>query len=409
MTQKYPWLWPLLLSPLGLIIPLAPRSGSLFVMLLGVAGIAHCIRRRPSFRWLLTPPVYAMGAFLSYLFLTSFWSTVPERSVEQAFRLTLLTLFGLAGFSMLRSLNDTQKQRVTECLIPALIVGIVTGCIYGLLQYTGVYIRILTDFLGLSDELSIFYAENRLHVAKTMLLTNFAFFAILPWLWNEHKIGALLAYALFFTVCWHSDSQAAFVTCLAGGLIFLALQISFKNAAKIIFVGIVASFIIVIPITQSIFMQTLNANLRKTAISANASADQRIKIYQLFGRMSLEKPLLGHGLMAGVKYDGDLNDTKLQEIHLGIRTPHNIHLQIIFDLGFAGAALFLMSFIWPVWRWYSLDNYGQAFAALFAVNLVLAGSLFNFVIWRSWVPGAAILTFYFLWINATTVKLSDVK
>ena len=44
--------------------------------------------------------------------------------------------------------------------------------------------------------------------------------------------------------------------------------------------------------------------------------------------------------MAGVKYDGDLNDTKLQEIHLGIRTPHNIHLQIIFDLGFAGAALF---------------------------------------------------------------------
>ena len=116
-----------------------------------------------------------MGAFLSYLFLTSFWSTVPERSVEQAFRLTLLTLFGLAGFSMLRSHNDTQKQRVTECLIPALIVGIVTGCIYGLLQYTGVYIRILTDFLGLSDELSIFYAENRLHVAKTMLLTNFAF------------------------------------------------------------------------------------------------------------------------------------------------------------------------------------------------------------------------------------------
>ena len=110
MTQKYPWLLPLLLSPLGLIIPLAPRSGSLFVLLLGVAGIAHCIRRRPSFRWLLTPPVYAMGAFLSYLFLTSFWSTVPERSVEQAFRLTLLALFGLAGFSMLRSLTTHRNN-----------------------------------------------------------------------------------------------------------------------------------------------------------------------------------------------------------------------------------------------------------------------------------------------------------
>ena len=101
--------------------PLSPRSGPLLVLLLGVAGIVHAIHHRPSFRWLRTPPVYALGAFLSYLFLTSFWSTVPERSFEQAFRLTLLAFFGLASFSLVRSLDEHQKQRVTQCLFLCII------------------------------------------------------------------------------------------------------------------------------------------------------------------------------------------------------------------------------------------------------------------------------------------------
>ena len=409
MTRKYPWFLPLLLSPLGLIIPLAPRSGPLFVLLLGMAGIWHFVRKRPSFSWLRTPPVFALGAFLCYLFLSSLWSTVPERSFEQAFRLSLLAFFGLTSFSLVRSLKEHQKERITQCLLPALFVGILTGCLYGLLPYTGAYIRILTDFLGLSTELSSFSGENRLHIAKTMLLTNFAFFAVLPWLWNKSRITTLLAYGLLSAVCWHSDSQTAFVTCFAGGAIFLALQFSFRHAANIILAGIVAAFIIVIPITQSSFMQTLNAEMRKTGIDTKSSLDHRIIIYQLFGKMSLEKPLFGHGLMAGVKYNGDVSDTKLQVIYPGFRTPHNIHLQIIFDIGFVGAVLFLMTFIWPVWRWHSSGNCGQVFAALLAVSLVLAGSLFNFVIWRTWIFGAAILTFYFLWINATAMKLTAGK
>ena len=409
MTRKYPWLLPLLLSPLGLIVPLSPRSGPLFVLLLGLAGIAHCIRHRPSFDWLKTPPFYALAAFLSYLFLTSFWSTVPERSFEQASRLTLLALFGLAGFSLVRSLDNTQKHRVAECLIPAILVGIVTGCIYGLLPYTGGYIRILTDFLGLSPELSSFGGDNRLHIAKTMLLTNFAFFSVLPRLWNKNRIATLLAYGSFFMVCWNSDSQSAIVTCLAGGIAFLALQSSYRHSTKIILAAIVASFIIVIPITQSSLMEALKTEVRKTSVGAKVSFDHRLEIYRLFGKISFEKPLFGHGLTAGVKYKGDVPDTKFQSIYIGHRTPHNVHLQIIFDLGFTGAVLFLMSFIWPVWSWHRSDNYGQTFAALLVISLVLAGSLFNFVIWRSWIPGTAILAFYFLSINPTKTKLSDFR
>ena len=87
---KQPWLLPLLISPLGLIIPIAPRSGPLFVLLLGLVGIAHYLRRKPSLDWMVNKPTAALVIWLFYLFLTGLWSYMPERSFEQAFRISLV-------------------------------------------------------------------------------------------------------------------------------------------------------------------------------------------------------------------------------------------------------------------------------------------------------------------------------
>jgi len=71
MIFQRAYMLPLLLSPLGLLIPLAPRSGPLWVLLLGIVGIVHYVRRRPSLDWLRSPPVYFLGVFLAYLFLST--------------------------------------------------------------------------------------------------------------------------------------------------------------------------------------------------------------------------------------------------------------------------------------------------------------------------------------------------
>ena len=400
MTQRIPWLLPLLLSPLGLIIPTAPRSGPLFVLLLGVAGIAHCIRHRPSFGWLRTPPVYALGAFLSYLFLTSFWSTVPERSLEQAFRLTLLAFFALAGFSLVRSVDDELRKRIIQYLIPALIVGVITGCLYGLLQYTGPYIRILTNILGLSQEFSSFTTENRLHIAKTMLLTNFAFFALYPRLLKKRPTASVAAYGLFLLACWFSDSQSAFVTCLLGGFISVALTNFYKYAAKPIMIVILTSFIVIIPVMQSSYIEIAEEHIKETSLGMKSSLDTRIKIYKLFSSLSQERPLLGHGLMAGVKYKKEAPNTDFDGIYASIRTPHNLHLQIIFDLGAMGAILVLLGLLWPVWQLHSCGNYNLAGRILIVISLVVVSTSFNFVIWRAWIPSAAVLTLFFLLLSS---------
>lgn len=346
MRRTPAWLMPLLLSPLGLIIPIAPRSGPLIVFLLGIAGIVHHIRHRPSLDWLKTKPMAALSAFLVYLLATGLWSETPERSFEQALRLIALAFFGLAGFSLIRSLNEPQKRRLAGCLVPALIVGIVTGCIYGLLQYTGSYIRILTDFLGADPEFAKFWSnDNRLHIAKTMLLTNLAFFALLPWLWQKQKAVSLIAYGVLLTVCFYSDSQSSLVACLAGGSIFFALKLSQTRAPKIIMAAIVASFVLVVPATQSPYLEQVSTAAKSTQLGQSTSPDTRLKVYQLFGALSLKKPIFGHGLMAGVKYENTTADLDYNGVWRGIRTPHNMHLQVIFDLGFIGAGVLLLAFL----------------------------------------------------------------
>lgn len=401
MLTSRPWLTQLLLSPLGLLIPIAPRSGPLIVLLLGVAGGIHYLRHRPSLDWLRSKSVSVLCILLAFLFMTGFWSHVPERSFEQAFRLILLMVFGLAGVSLIRALDDSQKQRLTRCLIPALIVGIVTGCIYGLLQYTGPYIRVLTDFLGASPEFSNFKsADNRLHIAKTMLITNLAFFALLPWLWRVQKIAALLAYAALLAVCTNSDSQSALIAALAGGGIFAATQLSKAFGARLILAGIITSFVLVLPITQFTVMEKITQEIKSTSIGKATSPDMRLRVYGLFGALALKKPALGHGLMSGVKYETKGKQFDYRFVPLSARTPHNFHLQIIFDTGFIGAGLLLLALLWPIWHLLKTGQTQTALSILLPLSVMMSGTLFNFVIWRTWIPGATILSIFFLYLSA---------
>jgi len=397
MIFQRAYMLPLLLSPLGLLIPLAPRSGPLWVLLLGIVGIVHYVRQRPSLDWLRSPPIYFLGVFLAYLFLSTLWSVTPERSFEQAFRLSALAFFGLAAFSLVRSLTAAQRDNVVKCLIPALVIGIVTGSIYGLLQYTGAFVRPLVDFVGFEPAFS-HYNSQRLNIAKTMLVTNLAFFSLLPLLWQRQKALAISAYFIFLAVCFYSDSQSSLVACMAGGAVFALGQTSAKWTPKLTAVALILGLLLVLPLTQS---PTLSVPLTKnlpTVLQQGASVKIRLKVYKFFGDQILTRPILGHGLEAGVKYTAPNID--YQGVAQAIRTPHSILLQALFDLGYLGSALMLLVLLWPIRQIYVMRGPHMATALLLPLCVMIAAALFNFVIWRTWIPGATILAALFMIIHA---------
>lgn len=393
---KHRWFFPLLLSPLGLMIPIAPRSGPLFVLIIGVAGTMRYFRHRPSLDWLERKPMAALAVFCAYLWLTGFWSEMPNRSFEQAFRLCLLFLFGLAGYSLIRSLGDAQKERLATCITPALVVGIVTGCVYGLLQHTGPYIRYVTDIFGASPEFSDFRsADNRLHIAKSMLVTNFAFFAVLPSIWRKQKTIAVLAYAALITVCYHSDSQSSLIAALAGGTVFSVFVLLRVLGAKLILAAIIASFVFVLPITQPSLLMKVYEEIKTTPLGKAAGSDVRVHVYTLFNQLTLERPWLGHGLMSGVKYKTS-HSAHNYPANLPAHSPHNFQLQILFDTGFVGAGLLLLALLWPIWSLLKKGQLQTAICILLPLSVMIGGTLFNFVVWRTWIPSATILTIFFL-------------
>lgn len=397
MIFKWRFLWPLFISPLGLLIPLAPRSGPLWVLLLGIAGLIHYLRYRPSVDWLRSTPIYVLGAFLTYASLSAFWSVTPERSFEQAFRLSALAFFGLAAISLLQSINASQSMRLVGYLLPGLIIGIVTGSCYGLLQYTAAYLEPLVEFLGFGSEI-IQFKYQRLNIAKVMLVSNLAFFAMLPWLWQRQKTIAILAHLAFLTVCFYSDSQSSFVACIAAGTVFYLSKISAKWVIRLFSTTVIAGFLLTVPLTQSSTVNEAVHNYAPSFLTENASVKLRLKIYQFFGEQALTRPALGHGLEAGVKYVAP--GINYQNIPEKVRTPHSVFLQIIFDLGYLGAALTLLVLLLPIRQIYISRGPHVAAALLLPICVVMAGTLFNFVIWRTWILGAAVLAVLFILIQA---------
>lgn len=404
MIFKKTHLLPFLLSPLGLLIAIAPRSGPLLVLLLGLAGIIHYIRHRPPLNWLNTPATYLLLVFLAYLFLTSLWSMTPERSMEQAFRWSILTFFGLAAFSLVRSLRVAQKKRVMECLLPALFVGIISGCIFGLLQYTGSYIRTIEELFMSGSDFSNFDTNNRRHIAKSLLLTNLAFFAILPWLWQKQKMVAVAAFLALCAVCFHSDSQSSFVTCVIGGVVFLLVKFNSNWGTRAIVTGIIASFLIVVPLIQSPAVTLLQEKV-PTASKNKTSFETRIDIYEFFADEILNRPLLGHGLEAGVKVT-DLNIDS-GDIPRNIATPHSIHLQILFDIGYVGAILLLAAILSPFRQIFNNASQQPAPILLLPICVTIAAASFNFVFWRTWIPSATILSLLFVFLYSQEARQDD--
>lgn len=182
-------------------------------------------------------------------------------------------------------------------------------------------------------------------------------------------------------------------------MLFFAFKLSQRSASKIVMAGLVSSFILVVPITQSPYLDHIKSGVKSTSLGKKASPDQRILIYQLFGTLSLNKPLLGHGLMAGVKHKSSSQNAEHDGIYQGIRSPHNIHLQIIFDLGFIGAAITLIAISLPIWQFTQTSRPNLGVILLLPLCIVILGTTFNFIIWRTWIPSATILSIFFLFIS----------
>ncbi len=378
------WCIPLALTPLGLIVPFAPRSCQLLLFLIGIAGAVHIFRTRNALPELRTPETLSLIGFLIYVSASYFWSENQQATLDTTSRLIMISAFTLLAANLLNSLSQRQFAQIQKLLLPALIFGVVSGACYGLLYYTENYFQTIFSYLGLSERKAIFSASNRLDLSKSLVLVNLAFFSISPWLWAKSTKLWMVSYIALLMACSYSDSQSALVSGLMGGSVLLIMKLFKNRAMRPLLVVFWFSFIAILPIIMSGIPTKLKALPFYQQLNTKTSSDIRLSAYSGFSEHVIRKPLFGYGLSSGVQYEGTHLSQHLQNIPLASKLPHNIHLQILFDIGFIGAFSFLLSvslIFLKLEKKMGVDQLPFMMAVFFAG---VGSSLFNLIIWASW-------------------------
>ena len=390
------------------LFPIAPRSGQVLLAFVGIIGLVHLVRQRQALFETKAPEIIALVGFFLFCGISYFWSDNAAITQKLFYRLILITLFTLISIKYITSLAPATRQTISRYAIIALPIGIVGGLFIGLLNYTqNLCDLIILEILPNSDFCS--FDDKRLTVARTMLSTNLAFFAIAPYLWTKSKFLWLTVFIALLTACILSDSQSSIIGCLSGGMAMLLLQATKGKALRPLIIALCLSFIIIVPFfSYTPISATISAvqNTLPPKIEKQVSVNNRLFLYNKYSNIIKEKPLFGHGFGASVRYNGGHSAEIIQATGYPY-SPHNFQLAILFDLGFVGTFL-LIGFLFLAFLKMEKKLNEKVLPHIIAIPFAIFGfTLFNFNIWLPWLLSAFAVAILLVYMIASSTIQSD--
>lgn len=357
-----------LLSFALLVAPsVAVFSGNMLTPLLIAASIIpliSCIKNK-SLR--STPHALCLLALLAVVVLSALWSIAPDKSWQLGIR--LMALCGLGYACVLFASSHTAR------LLPLLTIGNLLAMVVILIEYStdGYIFHLLhhkrqvfelfelnkgATFLALSAWVSLSWLLHE----KRWWLSGIFWLAVLLVLSRLESLAAILAFmvvtAVFFLM--RLFPKKGFYTVLAALLIGLAL----------------------LPVV----LHTLKPEAIVARVpSLPLSAIHRLYIWEFASHKADEHPFLGWGASATRYLEVKPEDIRNPTFYPMPVHPHNQMLQLRFDLGLPGMALFI-AFVGTLAcaiRRSSLPPEAQAAAIASIIGYLVIGGL-GYSIWHNW-------------------------
>ncbi|SCX94799.1 O-antigen ligase family protein [Microvirga guangxiensis] len=378
----------LVVMPLGMAI--AHRSSPLFIVLSAVLCLlaARLEGRARSF-WsdvssALTAPLgIAVLAFFGWCLISIGWSE---------FKIVSIRAFGEFWLPIAASvvLALTLPQRLTPRMF-GFLVGTFTlaGLIIIVELQTGMILR---KTLGVRSDPYIF---NRPVLTLLMLALP-----LTAWLLSTKRNGGVYGLLLLLflgAVAIQSESDAAV---LALAIVCLVFPIAWL-APRLTFVLAVAAFLAAVslsPLIGALSAKFMTPEMHR--MLATGHSKERVELWQSFGAVVREEPLLGTGFGVSPRMPDTKVAAKVPVEHqpmLNIGHPHNAVLQIWVELGAVGALLFLViAFLSLRAIWHLPHLIRSASLALLAG--IVPVSLVGHGAWQGW--WAASLGAALIWMQA---------
>lgn len=384
--------------------PLIVASGSLafviFRLMVGVREVGGVSRLRAL---LLRPEMF----FCAWILIACLWAYNPLGSFLEAFFLAILIIHAI--------FLSTAMDVISELDVKALALGVLTGVLlagvfvcYEIWARDAVVRYVLAHFPGLERGL-----EKHAHVANgkivsftgnlstrsSAVLVLFLCPALLA-AWRYTRGGfRILVLALITAFCivivasLNTKSQTAQMAVLAITVTLpLALAIP-RGTLWLVGIGFAANLFLIVPVALTLYIADMHENQ-----DLFWSARARVIIWNYTAERVLERPILGVGTNSTRYLDEErvrrgevVREKGLSAAPQTRAHPHNIYLQIWYELGIVGALAFAMFGFSLLVRIASLlpPVYPVALAHFAAMMTVIMPS---YGLWQNWFQSAIVMS-----------------
>jgi O-antigen ligase len=324
--------------------------------------------------------------------LSTLWSIVPEHSILEAARLTLVTAMGLVVASA--GLTLDAAGRVTTGR--ASLVGFVLAVAVVSIEAVGDF-PLRRAMSNSVDPIAIAVLDRGSNV-----LTLTCWLPILYLLQGRRVVAAGLIFVVTLLVVSQLMTLSADLSLVVAAGTFALAWRQPRTTATLLIVGFVAVTLIM-PFSAPTGDTMLW--LRQEAPSLRISAAHRLAIWRFTSDRIAEKPILGWGMdasraMPGGNGRADVYMKLPPSFNLSGNVmplhPHNAILQWWIELGIVGAILGAGSFGSIAWRAGTGIRQTSRGVALAAIATAIPPLLLSFGIWQAWWQSA-------LWLVAALI------
>lgn len=345
--------------------------------------------------------LWSLVAFFGYSALSALWSVAPGLAIEKSLVTAAVAVTStLCAWQVLQA-KPADARRFGNSLLIAGLIGITYLAFE---KVTNEALQI-SFFNALGLDASSFpnrYASwqggrvvaidpawiNKNLIVAVVLLAPIIV-AALSYAPRRYSYALAAAIYIFATIAiFKSGSETAQLALVTTSLVAVLALLSAKWTFRLLAVSWILACTMVVPLTLAVY----DANWHKSPWIAEqmkrASGKERIGILRQYAIRVPEAPILGHGAnstrIIGPAIDNDTPwEVRLQKGEWMAQHPHNAYMQIWFDLGAVGAALFMVAGLLILRSFRNLGPTERpvAYATFAAFATVIAPS---YGIWQYW-------------------------
>lgn len=344
--------------------------------------------------------------FVAWVLVACLWSANFEKAIVKAVFLAALVMHAYVLASTVSGISNETVRALARGIVAGVVLGGVYICIE-LWQHNAILRFLLTHVPGIErgfekhswrsggvvTQLSPAYI-TRVSAAFCLLLCPAALAAYLyaparKWI----AYGLLVGLALIVTFHPDAASQSAQIAIPAAAAVFFLAMWAARLARWMVMAAFGGLILLMVPFSLALF----SAGLHQGEVLF-VSAQHRVIIWNYTAEQVLKSPIIGVGTNSTRYIDEERRAEGEIEKPDGYVTapatrahPHNIYLQIWYELGAVGALAFAALGFWLLLRIGRLPPAMQVFA-LAHFTMVMVIILPTYGLWQSWFQSLITIT-----------------